>query len=96
MVDVGFKLKCCLMLGVFNNDFLKVVGVVVEGVFLEDIYVFLIDIDLNWWFVISYEVKYKSMLGKIELFGFESVWIVGLVMRKVGMEIDIKRIVEVF
>ncbi|WP_159103974.1 ABC transporter substrate-binding protein [Rhodopseudomonas sp. B29] len=95
MADVGYMPKRCLTPGVLNNDFPKVAGAAAEGVFSEDIYAPSIDTDLNKRFVTSYEAKYKSVPGKIELLGFESVWITGLAMRKAGTVTDTKKIAEV-
>jgi branched-chain amino acid transport system substrate-binding protein len=94
MADVGYKPKRCLTPGVLNNDLPKVAGAAAEGVFSEDIYAPSIDTDLNRQFVKSYEAKYKSTPGKIELLGFESVWIAGQAMQKAGTTTDTKKIAE--
>lgn len=95
MADVGFAPKRCLMPGLLNNDVPKVAGKAANGVFSEDIYSPSIDTDLNRKFVKAYEAKYNSTPGKIELLGFESVWIVAQAMRKAGTTTDTKKLAEV-
>ncbi|MBO4226834.1 ABC transporter substrate-binding protein [Bradyrhizobium neotropicale] len=95
MADVGFAPKRCLMPGFLNNDLPKVAGRAADGVFSEDIYAASIDTDLNRKFVKAYETKYGSIPGKIELLGFESVWIMAQAMKKGGTTTDTKRLAEV-
>lgn len=90
MADLGYTPKRCIMPGLLNNDTPKVAGAAAEGVFSEDIYAASIDNALNRRFVDAYKAKFKETPGKVELLGFESVWIVAEAMKAAGTATDMK------
>ncbi|MGF3027190.1 ABC transporter substrate-binding protein [Methylobacterium aquaticum] len=94
MADLNYKPKRCLLPGFLNSDVPKVAGPAAEGVFSEDIYAPSIDTPLNKRFVDAYKVKYKETPSKVELLGFESVWIVAQAMKAAGTATDTKKIAE--
>ncbi len=95
MADLGYTPKRCLLPGLLNNDLPKVAGAAAEGVFSEDIYAPTLDNPLNKRFVEGYRAKYNETPGKVELLGFESVWVVAQAMKVAGTATDTAKISDV-
>lgn len=89
--DMGYTGKRCLMPGLLNNSLPQVAGAVAEGVFSEDVYAPSLDNELNKMFVADYKAKYGVVPGKIEVLGFESVWVLGNAMKVAGTD-DVEKV----
>jgi len=86
MSDLGYTGKRCLMPGLLNNNVPKVAGKAAEGVFSEDVYAPSLDNELNKTFVANFQAKYGAVPGKIEVLGFESVWVLGNAIKAAGTD----------
>lgn len=95
MKDLGYDPKRCITPGLLNNDTPKIGGAAAEGVFSEDIYSPTLKNDLNQKFVAAYENKYGETPGKIEVLGFETVWIVANAIKAAGSDKDPKKVAEI-
>jgi branched-chain amino acid transport system substrate-binding protein len=94
MKDLGYNPKRCITPGLLNNDTPKIGGAAAEGVFSEDIYSPTIKNELNQKFVAAYEKKYNETPGKIEVLGFETVWIVANAIKAAGSDKDAKKVAQ--
>lgn len=94
MKDLGYDPKRCITPGLLNNDTPKIGGAAAEGVFSEDIYSPTLKNELNQKFVASYEKKYGETPGKVEVLGFETVWIVANAIKAAGSDKDPKKVAE--
>lgn len=92
--DLGFDGRRCLMPGILNSQGVAIAGPAAEGVFSADIYVPAVDNALNKRFVEAFQAKYGRVPEKIEVLGFEAVWIAAKAMDKVGSDTDTAAIAE--
>ncbi len=86
LADLGFGGKRCLTPGLLNNNLPKIAGKAAEGVFSEDVYAPSLDNELNKKFVATFQAKYGTLPGKIEVLGFESVWVLGNAIKAAGTD----------
>jgi len=87
--------KRCLMPGILNSEGVRVAGNAAEGAFSADIYVPTLDNALNKRFVAAYQEKFKETPEKIELLGFESIWLLAKAMQKAGTADDTAKVAKV-
>ena len=93
---------CCLTLAplasaqnlVHNPSFETNAGASAEGVFSADIYVPALDNALNKRFVEAFQAKHGRVPEKIEVLGFETVWVAAKAMDKAGSDTDTAAIAE--
>lgn len=95
MSDLGYVPKRCITPGLLNNDTPKIAGKAAEGVFSEDIYTPSLDNALNKAFVAAYEKRFGETPGKIEVLGFESVWITAKAIKAAGTATDTAKVANV-
>jgi len=94
LADLGFDGRRCLMPGILNSQGVEIAGAAAEGAFSADIYVPAIDNELNKRFVAAFEEKFGRVPEKIEVLGFETVWIAAKAMDKAGTDTDTAAIAE--
>ena len=93
--DLGFNGNRCLMPGVLNSQGVQIAGAAAEKAFSTDIYVPSIDNAFNKRFVAAFEKKFGRKPEKIEVLGFESIWIAAKAMDKAGTADDTTKIAKV-
>ncbi|CAH1654405.1 MULTISPECIES: ABC transporter substrate-binding protein [unclassified Chelatococcus] len=92
--DLGFKGHRCLMPGILNSEGVKIAGAAAEQAFSADIYVPAIDNAFNKRFVEAFQKKFGRKPEKIEVLGFETVWIAAKAMDKAGTADDTAKIAK--
>ena len=92
--ELKFGARRCLMPGILNTRGVQVAGKAAEGAFSADIYVPSIQNPLNQKFVAAYSAKFKETPEKIELLGFEAIWITAQAMQKAGSSDDTAKIAQ--
>jgi branched-chain amino acid transport system substrate-binding protein len=92
--DLGYSGGRCLMPGILNSVGVKIAGAAAEGAFSADIYVPSLDNTLNKHFVGAFAAKYGHNPEKIEVLGFEAVWIAAKAMDKAGSADDTDKIAD--
>lgn len=92
--DLGFDGRRCLMPGILNTQGVEIAGAAAESAFSADIYVAGLDNEFNKRFVAAFEEKFGRKPEKIEVLGFESVWIAAKAMDKAGTAEDTGKIAE--
>lgn len=92
--ELKFAARRCLMPGILNSRGVQIAGKAAEGAFSADIYVPTIQNAQNQRFVAAYTAKFKETPEKIELLGFESVWITAQAMQKAGTSEDTVKIAQ--
>ncbi len=90
--DLKIPAKRCVMPGILNSRGVKIAGKGAEGAFSADIYVPSLQNAMNTKFVDTYQAKYHETPEKIELLGFESVWLAAQAMQKSGSADDPNKI----
>lgn len=90
--DLGFKGHRCLVPGILNSQGVEIAGAAAENVFSADIYVPALDNAFNKRFVAAFEKKFGRKPEKIEVLGFETVWIAAKSMDKAGTADDTAKI----
>ncbi len=80
--ELKLTAKRCVMPGILNSEGVRIAGPAADGAFSADIYVTSLDNPLNKRFVAAYKARYNELPEKIEVLGFESVWIVAKAMDK--------------
>lgn len=95
LADLGFKGTRCVMPGILNSEGIRVAGKAAEGAVSADIYVPSVDNDFNREFVAAFEAKYGNKPEKVELLGFESVWIAAKAMEAAGSATDVNKIAAI-
>lgn len=93
LADLNFQGKRCVMPGILNSEGIKVAGKAADGAVSADIYVPSMESETNRKFVSAFEAKYGNKPEKIELLGFESIWIAAKAMEKAGSATDADKIV---
>ncbi len=84
----------CVMPGILNSKGVQIAGKGAEGAFSADIYVPTLPGALNKRFVDAYVAKYKETPEKIEMLGFESVWLTAMAIAKAGTSDDVTRLAQ--
>jgi len=84
----------CVMPGILNSRGVQIAGKGAEGAFSADIYVPTLQNALNKRFVEAYQAKFKETPEKIEVLGFESVWLAAHAMQKAGSADDTAKIAQ--
>jgi branched-chain amino acid transport system substrate-binding protein len=92
--ELKVEARRCLMPGILNSEGVRVAGNAAEGAFSADIYVPGLDNPLNKRFVAAYETKYKQTPEKIEMLGFESIWLLAKAMQKAGTVDDTAKVAK--
>ena len=92
--ELGFTGDRCLMPGILNSQGVEIAGDAAEGAFSAEIYLPSIDNELNKRFVAEFEAKYGRQPEKIEVLGFETVWIAAKAMDKAGTDTDTSKIAD--
>jgi len=92
--ELKLDAKRCLMPGILNSEGVRVAGTAAEGAFSADIYVPSLDNALNKRFVAAYQEKFKETPEKIELLGFESIWLIAKAMQKAGTADDTAKVAK--
>ena len=92
--ELKLDAKRCLMPGILNSEGVRVAGAAAEGAFSADIYVPSLDNALNKRFVAAYQEKFKVTPEKIELLGFESIWLIAKAMQKAGTADDTAKVAK--
>lgn len=92
--ELKLDAKRCLMPGILNSEGVRVAGAAAEGAFSADIYVPSLDNALNKRFVAAYQEKFKETPEKIELLGFESIWLIAKAMQKAGTADDTAKVAK--
>ena len=82
------------MPGILNSRGVQIAGKGAEGAFSADIYVPSLQTPLNKRFVEAYQARFKETPEKIEVLGFESVWLAALAMQKAGSADDTAKIAQ--
>jgi branched-chain amino acid transport system substrate-binding protein len=90
--ELGYKQKKCLASGTLNAQVPRIAGPGAEGTIGVDIYLPEYDTPLNRKFVATYVAKHRVTPDKLELLGFETVWIVAQAIAKAGTATDMKKI----
>lgn len=86
--ELKLTAKRCVMPGILNSEGVRIAGPAADGAFSADIYVTGLDNPLNQRFVAAYKARYNELPEKIEVLGFESIWIVAKAMDKAGDAAD--------
>lgn len=84
----------CVMPGILNSRGVQIAGKGAEGAFSADIYVPSIQNAFNKRFVDSYQAKFKEVPEKIELLGFEGVWLAAQAIARAGSSDDTAKIAQ--
>lgn len=92
--ELRFGAKRCLMPGILNSRGVQIAGRAAEGAMSADIYVPSLDTPLNRRFVSAYEARFKETPEKIEVLGFESVWLAAQAMARAGTAEDMARVAQ--
>lgn len=92
--DLGFNGSRCLMPGILNSQGVEIAGAAAEGAFSAEIYLPSLDNEFNKRFVAEFQAKYGRVPEKIEVLGFETVWIAAKAMDKAGTDTDTAKIAE--
>ncbi len=92
--DLGYNGQRCLMPGILNTRGVQIAGAAAEGAFSADIYVPSLDNALNKRFVEAFKAKLGHDPEKIEVLGFEAVWIAAKAMDKAGTADDTAKIAD--
>jgi branched-chain amino acid transport system substrate-binding protein len=95
MQELKVDAKRCVMPGILNSEGVRVAGNSAEGAISADIYVPTLDNPLNKRFVAAYEAKFKETPEKIEVLGFESIWLLAKAMQKAGTADDTAKVAKV-
>lgn len=90
--DLKIPAKRCVMPGILNSRGVKIAGKGAEGAFSADIYVPSLQNTMNKKFVDAYQARYREIPEKVELLGFESVWLAAQAMQKAGTSDDAGKI----
>jgi branched-chain amino acid transport system substrate-binding protein len=90
--ELGYKQKKCLASGTLNNQVPRIAGVAANGTLSVDIYLPDYDAPLNRRFVLAFRAKHHADPDKLELLGFESVWIVAQAIEKSGTATDMVKL----
>jgi branched-chain amino acid transport system substrate-binding protein len=85
----------CLMPGILNSKGVEVAGAGAEGALSADIYVPSMPGDLNRTFVEAFQARFRHAPEKIEVLGFESIWLVAQAMTKAATADDAGKISDV-
>lgn len=94
--ETGYKGMKLMAPGNLNKDVIKLAGDGVEGLISADIYANSAGNADNKAFVDAFKAKYNDeMPEKMEVLGFESVYVVAKAMDKVGTDSDYAKIVDV-
>lgn len=90
--ELGYKQKKCLASGTLNTQVPRIAGPGAEGTMGVDIYLPGSDTRLNRKFVEAYSAKYHITPDKLDLLGFETVWVVAQAINKAGTADDVKKL----
>lgn len=82
----------CVMPGILNSKGVELAGPGAEDAFSADIYVASMPGNLNKKFVDSFRTRFGHAPEKIEVLGFESIWLVAQAMTKAGTADDAGKI----
>ena len=88
LVEAGVTAKRCILPGSVTPALLQVAGKAAEGAFTMDIWAPTMATDTNRKFVAAFQAKYSEVPSKVDFLGFESMWVLGQVMRKAGTSSD--------
>ncbi|MCT8178930.1 ABC transporter substrate-binding protein [Variovorax sp. CY25R-8] len=94
MGTVGLQARKCTATGVLNNQILRLAGDAAEGAFGSDIYVSTRRNPLNDEFVKRFQAKHGHVPEKVEVLGFESVWLTAKAMAAAGTSTDTAKVAE--
>lgn len=89
---LGYQGRRCLMPGILNSQGVAIAGSAANGVVSADIYVPSLPGEVNRRFVAAFEAKFGNKPEKIEMLGFESVWIAARAMDAAGTATDVAKI----
>ncbi len=92
--ELKLTARRCVMPGILNSRGVQIAGKGAEGAFSADIYVPSLQTPLNKRFVEAYQARFKETPEKIEVLGFESVWLAALAMQKAGSADDTAKIAQ--
>lgn len=88
LAEAGVKAKRCILPGSVTPSLLQVAGPAAEGAFTMDIWAPTMANETNRKFVAAYQAKYKVVPSKVDFLGFESMWVLGQVIRAAGTATD--------
>jgi branched-chain amino acid transport system substrate-binding protein len=88
LVDAGVTAKRCILPGSISPALVQVAGPAAEGAFTIDIWAPNMANETNRKFVEAFQAKYKAVPSKVDFLGFESIWVLGQVIRKAGTATD--------
>jgi branched-chain amino acid transport system substrate-binding protein len=88
LAEAGYNGGRCLLPGVLNSAGVEIAGAAAEGSVGADIYLWPIDTPFNHRFVERFEAKFGRKPQKVELLGFESLWIAARAMDAAGTDSD--------
>ncbi len=88
LAEAGVPGRRCILPGSITPQLLQVAGKAAEGSFTMDIWAPTLATDTNRKFVAAFQAKHNEVPGKVDFLGFESMWILGQVMRKAGTNTD--------
>ncbi len=92
--ELKLTARRCVMPGILNSRGVQIAGKGAEGAFSADIYVPSLQNPLNKRFVDGYQAKFKETPEKIEVLGFEAVWLAAQAMQKAGSADDTAKIAQ--
>jgi branched-chain amino acid transport system substrate-binding protein len=93
--QLGFNNLKLLAPGQLNTTFVELAGDAANGVISADVYMSLIDNEMNKVFAEKFRNEYNREPGKMEMLGFEAIWLVAKAMDKAGSATDYDKIAEV-
>lgn len=95
MDTVGLQARKCTATGVLNNQIVRLAGEAANGAFGSDIYVSSTRNALNDDFVKRFQAKHGHVPEKVEVLGFESVWVLAKGIAAAGTSTDTAKVAEV-
>jgi branched-chain amino acid transport system substrate-binding protein len=84
----------CALPGILNTRGVQIAAGAAEGAVGMDIYIPTLDNALNRRFVEAYRARHNETPEKVELLGFESIWIAARAMERAGVADDTRRIAD--
>jgi branched-chain amino acid transport system substrate-binding protein len=94
--QLGFKDKMKLLApGNLNTKFDELAGPGAEGVISADLYLNTLDNPMNKEFVAAFEKKFNYQPEKIQVLGFEAVWLIAKAMDEAGSSSDYQAISDI-
>jgi len=90
--EVGLRVPKAIAPGNLNRDVIRLGGAGSEGLFCADIYITELENKLNPQFVEDYKKMWNRPPEKMELLGYETIYLLSKSIDKAGSDTDIKKI----